>query len=91
VYSADGMSRSVAVIVGYLMEKNDWTFYEAFVHVKNFRYLVDPHQNFIRQLYDRWREKLSQKTKVQYQCLCGACTFSLITQVEEQLDCQCKV
>jgi hypothetical protein len=92
VYSTDGMSRSVAVAVGYLMDKNDWTYFEAFVFVKNCRYLIDPSPSFIRQLYERWRTKSSQKTKVQYQCLCGACVFSLITHPEERtVECQCKV
>jgi len=42
-----GISRAPAVIIGYLMKKNDMTFGQAYNYVKTKRIVIAPNKGFI--------------------------------------------
>ena len=52
------------------------SYFEAFVFVRNKRYVIDPEESFVRELCKYYHGK--QKNNVrQYQCICGACAFGV--------------
>ena len=93
IYDNDGLSRCVTLAVGFLMVKNDWSFYESFIFVKNCRYMIEPNYLHATQLCHMRREKLDQITRLQFQCLCGSCTFNFVRECDTKLidRCCCKV
>jgi len=50
VHCHAGVSRSAAVIIGYLMIKQYMSFNDAYIYVKMRRHIVCPNQGFLRQL-----------------------------------------
>ena len=46
VYCQKGISRSPSIVIAYLIARQDFTFDEAFLHVKNRRQVVDPNAGF---------------------------------------------
>ena len=50
VHCAAGISRSAAVIIGYLMKHNKMNFDQAFKHVKSLRSCINPNSGFVEQL-----------------------------------------
>ncbi|KAM4032634.1 protein phosphatase Slingshot homolog 3 isoform 2-T2 [Anomaloglossus baeobatrachus] len=50
VHCKMGVSRSASTIIAYAMKEYEWTFEEAFKHVKERRSIVQPNNGFLRQL-----------------------------------------
>ncbi|KAJ3280066.1 hypothetical protein HDU76_009289 [Blyttiomyces sp. JEL0837] len=50
VYCNNGLSRSPAFVVAYIMEANQWDFNRAFTHVQNRRFCMNPLEGFKLQL-----------------------------------------
>src|SRR5205085_2209268 len=50
IYSDRGTSRSAALTIAYIMFRQPATLHEAYVLVKDRRYIVDPNRSFRRQL-----------------------------------------
>lgn len=66
VYSDRGASRSTAMVLAFLMDTQDLSCFEAFILVKEKRYIAQPNRGFLRQLV-RWgenRRQLRNLTKV---------------------------
>ena len=94
VLDEDGVSKSAAVVIAYLMEIRNWSFHEAFIFLKECRYVVEVDVEFIDVLVD-WKFK-QNATKRQYQCLCGACVITVSAPFEQSAfpnprGCSCKV
>jgi hypothetical protein len=51
VHCVSGKSRSVAVVLAYLLKHNNMTLAEAYKHVKTVRKIIAPNPNFWRQLF----------------------------------------
>ncbi|CAL5977770.1 Dual_specificity phosphatase [Hexamita inflata] len=68
VHCHQGVSRSTAVVIGYLMCVNDLTFNEAFAHVRFKRNIVSPNAGFVFQLLEVYRSRHSNVIK---NTLCG--------------------
>ncbi len=49
VYCTQGVSRSAAIVLAYLMWKNKWTYEESFAFVSKLRF-INPNAGFIQQL-----------------------------------------
>lgn len=52
VHCHKGISRSASFVMGYLMQKNEMSFREAFDFVKSCRSIVQPNASFLDQLMD---------------------------------------
>ena len=66
VYSDRGVSRSAAMVLAFLMDTRDISYFEACILVKERRYIIQPNRGFVRQLA-RWgenRKALRNLTKV---------------------------
>jgi len=50
VHCAQGMSRSVSMVIAYIMKYEKWTYEIAFQHVKKARSIAKPNDGFIQQL-----------------------------------------
>lgn len=50
VHGNGGISRSGAIVIGYVMEKHGVTYKEAFQHVQSKRFCVNPNVFFVQQL-----------------------------------------
>lgn len=50
VHCHAGVSRSVAVVIAYLMNRNQWTLDQAYGFVKSKRNTAKPNDGFLRQL-----------------------------------------
>jgi protein-tyrosine phosphatase len=50
VHCAAGVSRSASIVIGYLMQKNQWKFSEALNEVRKKRKIVNPNYGFRNQL-----------------------------------------
>jgi len=57
VYSDRGVSRSVAMVLAFLIDTRNMTFFEASILVKEKRYIANPNRGFVRQLA-RWGANL---------------------------------
>ena len=93
MYSENGTSRSAVAIIGYLMATRNWTYYEAFVFVRNCRFVIDPEERYVKELCKYYQDKQRCNFQ-QYQCLCGSCSFTVthsFSQVyfENPLPCSC--
>ncbi|KAL6064721.1 NEK protein kinase [Balamuthia mandrillaris] len=83
IYSEKGVSRSAAMAIVYLMETRRMNYFEAFVFVKERRYIIQPNRGFVRQLA-AWGENMVKQlnlsiNKQQFQCICKATVFSLFS------------
>ena len=95
IYSEEGISRSSAVSIAYLMATRNWTFFEAMIFVKDCRYVIDPDEEYIKVLCEYHRVKQKSSTK-QYQCLCGACAITVTAPFNQSFfpnpfPCSCKL
>jgi protein-tyrosine phosphatase len=52
VHCVVGASRSVSVVLAYLMKKNNWDVQTALSHVHNLRSVADPNEGFLKQLHE---------------------------------------
>lgn len=52
VHCHKGISRSASFIIGYLMNKHEMTYEEAYGYVKGCRSIIQPNESFINQLTD---------------------------------------
>ncbi len=52
VHCVVGASRSVSVVLAYLMKKNNWDVETALSHVKNLRSVAEPNEGFLKQLHE---------------------------------------
>ena len=50
VHCHKGISRSVSMVIGYLMKKNELTYDEALTHIQMFRPIAQPNESFEQQL-----------------------------------------
>eukprot|EP01040_Poterioochromonas_malhamensis_P009794 gene9794-10637_t len=50
VHCHKGISRSVSMVIGYLMRKNELTYEEALNHIQMFRPIAQPNESFEQQL-----------------------------------------
>ena len=48
--SAFGASRSVSIVISFLMKQNSWNFFEAYKFVKVKRKVASPNPGFVLQL-----------------------------------------
>ena len=85
IYSDQGVSRSAAFLMAFLMEQYRWSIFESFIFVKEKRYIIHPNIGFVRQLHTYGnRLKAKRNTAVaQYQCFCGSCTFILLSPFDD--------
>eukprot|EP00026_Physarum_polycephalum_P001048 Phypoly_transcript_01049.p1 GENE.Phypoly_transcript_01049~~Phypoly_transcript_01049.p1 ORF type:complete len:1112 (+),score=220.65 Phypoly_transcript_01049:278-3613(+) len=60
IHSHKGISRSIALCIAYVMESQDLTYFEAFLYVRNRRYIAAPNLGFVEQLR-KWH---SEKRKI---------------------------
>jgi len=60
VHCAAGRSRSPAIVIGYLMVKNKWSYEKAFEFVRKKRIVVAPNGGFVKQLKEL-EKKISGK------------------------------
>jgi protein-tyrosine phosphatase len=69
VHCAMGISRSTACVIAYLMKTRNWTYGEAFNHVKKNRRIICPNRGFKRQLKQWHREQKTNRFLVESQIL----------------------
>eukprot|EP01119_Soliformovum_irregulare_P003294 TRINITY_DN13654_c0_g1_i1.p1 TRINITY_DN13654_c0_g1~~TRINITY_DN13654_c0_g1_i1.p1 ORF type:complete len:180 (-),score=17.19 TRINITY_DN13654_c0_g1_i1:85-624(-) len=50
VHCVAGINRSASITMAYLMKKNNWTFEQAYTHVRGRRSQVFPHMSYVSQL-----------------------------------------
>jgi len=58
-----GVSRSVTIVIAYLMRKNKWRLQDAYDFLKKFRPNLSPNRGFLKQLEDY--EKIIEVDDVQ--------------------------
>lgn len=56
VHCFAGKSRSASIVIGYVMQRNGWSFSKAFEYVQSRREVVDPNFGFCAQLLDYEKE-----------------------------------
>jgi len=82
ICSKRGLSRAPALAIAHIMDIRALTYYEAMIFVKNRRYVIDLNPGFITQLcrysFEQSFIRVLSQGHFQYQCLCGAVTFTLI-------------
>ncbi|KAF2073302.1 hypothetical protein CYY_005379 [Polysphondylium violaceum] len=93
IVSDKGVSRSAALAIGYFMDSRSISYFEAFLLIRDRRYIVQPNPGFVEQLCRWGKQRRTQKglaeswgggdhystSTTQYQCLCGACVFTLLS------------
>jgi protein-tyrosine phosphatase len=47
-----GVNRSATIVIAYLMKTKQWTFKEAFLHVRSKRKQIFPNELYIKQLFE---------------------------------------
>lgn len=52
VHGNAGISRSAALVIGYIMEKYGLSYKEAYVHVQQKRFCINPNEGFTQQLIE---------------------------------------
>lgn len=62
IHCHQGISRSTAFVICYLMWKNNWDYEPAFNFIKELRYIASPNPGFITQLL-LWRKTLDKDKK----------------------------
>jgi len=88
VFSDKGVSRSAALVIAHLMDTYSQTYIEAFLYVRDRRYIISPNSGFVQQLCKWGAIRRTQKGidngtfEARYHCICGACTFTLATPFE---------
>jgi protein-tyrosine phosphatase len=50
VHCHKGISRSVSIVIGYMMKKNDLNYEESLTHIQMFRPIAQPNESFEEQL-----------------------------------------
>ncbi|MDP2437988.1 MAG: dual specificity protein phosphatase PHS1 family protein, partial [archaeon] len=85
IYSDDGNQRAATLAIGYLMEAESITYTEAFNRVKDKRYTIRPPSDFVYQLCQRYTyiETDRNKYNLRFRCVCGACSYGIITPFGE--------
>jgi len=93
IVSDKGVSRAAALAIGYFMDSRSISYFEAFLLIRDRRYIVQPNAGFVEQLCRWGKQRRTQKglaeswgggesystSTTQYQCLCGACVFTLLS------------
>eukprot|EP01132_Coremiostelium_polycephalum_P007428 gene7428-9130_t len=92
ICSDKGVSRSAALAIGYFMDSRSISYFEAFILIRDRRYIISPNPGFVDQLCRWGKQRRTQKglaewgggeiganyNTTQFQCLCGACVFTLL-------------
>ncbi|XP_028398633.1 serine/threonine/tyrosine-interacting protein A-like [Dendronephthya gigantea] len=52
IHGNTGISRSAALVIAYVMETYGLTYREAFLHVQNKRFCINPNEGFVQQLME---------------------------------------
>ncbi|EGG14454.1 putative protein kinase [Cavenderia fasciculata] len=112
IVSDKGISRSAALAIGYFMDSRSISYFEAFILIRDCRYIINPNLGFVEQLCRWGKQRRTQKglaewgggieaqfantnnTTTQFQCLCGACVFTLLapfdsTKFKNPRNCNC--
>ncbi|KYQ93892.1 putative protein kinase [Tieghemostelium lacteum] len=92
ICSDKGVSRAAALAIGYFMDSRSISYFEAFILIRDRRYIISPNPGFVEQLCRWGKQRRTQKglaewgggeiyskNTTQFQCLCGACIFTLLT------------
>ena len=70
VHCSQGVSRSVTLVIAYLMWRRDLCFEEAFAAVKAARGVANPNIGFVCQVRLGWRASAWQRTRRCADCGC---------------------
>lgn len=68
VHCNQGRSRSVTVVIAYLMSRGDLSFAEAFGHLKRLHPIASPNEGFLKQLMEFERQGKMKKETPRCQC-----------------------
>jgi protein-tyrosine phosphatase len=60
VHCAMGISRSSAIVIAWLMKRNNWTLEQAKSAVKSQRSIIKPNEGFVNQLVEFEKELLNR-------------------------------
>jgi protein-tyrosine phosphatase len=95
VYSQHAISRGAVVVIAYLMATRNWNYFQAFIFVKEHRYIIDPDEAYIKVLCQYHHHRQYSST-IQFQCLCGACSITVTSPFNQSsfsnpFPCSCNV
>ena len=90
IYSHSGRSSSAIVVIGYLMITRNWSYFESFIFIRNQRYIIDPDEKFVTALCTFFKSEKLLCHFQKYQCLCGACAFTVTKAFQhDPISCSC--
>lgn len=72
------------------MVSRNWSYFESYIYIRNQRFFIDPNENFVTALCTFYKFEKQLCNYQRYQCLCGACAFTVTRSFQQHpISCSC--